>query len=564
MLELLLVDLVDRWKPLYIINISLTVSEYPLTTRMAISNCPSDILITTTNFLDKRALLDLRLVNRQIYDILTPFALRAVQFNLDYPWNGDTNSVNSRLEECQLLSSDLRYYAQNFSISINGGCLSRQVDPSLIPHLWNAIASFKSLRTFDLRWDITPKRRTDPTTGIRPQAVLAGVVDAVVQATGGELQSLNLSPSPDDPWVSESDSLQFIRGLVSLKVSLDRRGWRCSLHSQPKLFTDSELERGYRNRFCGCKPFPVQDVVSQILENNPQLESLELLHGCRGRGFSLHEILLPHLSNLVSLSIFGASFHSTTPLDPIPLRNLRHLTIHSRYSAANLDVLWSSMKAAGTCLETLTTFQVSYSLMSFLASFSGLRTLSIDAIQRYTACTSEDAVSLFTHSVLPQHASTLESLSLRFDVDIYHIDAWAFNPFTWSQVLPRLVALKSLRVHPPRISGEGLVRPSDYTTYSYLLGNYQVLLDSIQEVPDLERLEVLPPSVSTSYSGGQSKWSDLFSSELDKVTSELKVNIQRGSRRVNPRTLALYIGDLEPVEGDDGKWVLRRLVSDII
>src|SRR4051812_5441911 len=100
------------------------------------------------------------------------------------------------------------------------------------------------------------------------------------------------------------------------------------------------------------------DVLAQLIAANPSIEEMDITQGHfhQVEAFEPGDILPPTLAKLQSFTLHGLSFSLTGDdhlIHPTPVRNLRHVKILSLYSQYKLDALWTSMRAAGTSLETL-------------------------------------------------------------------------------------------------------------------------------------------------------------------------------------------------------------------
>lgn len=238
--------------------------------------------------------------------------------------------------------------------------------------------------------------------------------------------------------------------------------------------------------------------------------------------------------NLQSITIDGANPRGVKhPLPAQALRNLRHVEIFSNYEHFSMNLLWSSMKAAGTRLDTLTTAQVSLKLVDYLASYSGLKYLKIYDIITHSSCSSSEVTSSFFNRALPRHTSTLESLSLSYTANTRQIRGWDFYPASWDPLLPRMSALKSLHIPPYRPGPTAFIE-----TASMIASQYQTVLDSVQLAPNLEVLEIYWPSQTFDSETTRENWERKLERILRRVVPELTCT----GDRPRPKELRLFNG----------------------
>jgi hypothetical protein len=221
-----------------------------------------------------------------------------------------------------------------------------------------------------------------------------------------------------------------ILSLPSLKsFSIDFCSWPCPLPAFGRL---RDLHKFKFSIYLACCPLDtdVSDISHQLCDivvNNPGLAHLDLR--CTGgpHGFAR---TLPALHNMLSQS-------SASAAPPLKIQHLAISSWYTRFDVATmshfrslkslviwnwtstkrrnpswlpLQQIWPAFLVEGIHLTSLHTQEVTAELLSYLGSYSGLRTLqlTLDVEQ-------EDEISLahdFFDDVLPNHADTIEELHI--------------------------------------------------------------------------------------------------------------------------------------------------------
>ncbi|KAG7441723.1 uncharacterized protein BT62DRAFT_997011 [Guyanagaster necrorhizus] len=184
-----------------------------------------------------------------------------------------------------------------------------------------------------------------------------------------------------------------------------------------------------------------------FLGYNPDIESIDAHVWCSGpdvdeRGsISLLFSSLPTgtYSTVKTLSIGGEMFSELYACE-IPklishLRHLESLTMHITIP----DVFWDGLQEHGICLVSLTYYDPSLALLSYLSSYTGLRELSLNMLSA-----SIDG-NLHISSLLPTVITSNSSSLTTVHIEPHHGGAWCLDhPMLDALVLCR--GLKSLHV----------------------------------------------------------------------------------------------------------------------
>lgn len=148
----------------------------------------------------------------------------------------------------------------------------------------------------------------------------------------------------------------------------------------------------------------------------------------------LDDVTLPHLTHLTSL---GLEFID----DPFKTSNAYHvryrhlLKERQRYGSSPED-LWKALHKARICLQKITANEVPSSFLGYLSSYSGLRELYLEPLDRV----SSDAKAVrFFEGGLENHAQSLQTLQIitRFE------NSWCFGSHQF-QTFSSLTGLKFL------------------------------------------------------------------------------------------------------------------------
>ncbi|TFK71983.1 hypothetical protein BDN72DRAFT_836910 [Pluteus cervinus] len=507
---------------------------------MNLNNCPSDIILTISSYLDNSTNLQLRLLSRSLHDSVTPTALRHAYLAFNKLKIQESENL---IQTCRSRLPNLSRYVQHLTTDVQGWYIARHVPEESLPDLWEILSSFTSLKSLTMSWKFGIE--VDPETEVRIRDMQVGIASALMKATGGRLETLIIHPPSGELLIPKP--LLDVRGLVEFEVVYERDAWFCN-RTKP---TDGEPEHS-----CKCRLGALTTALESILPSNPGLETLTLVCGCNGTGYPIQHVFLPQMTNLHSISMRGLNPTSiSTLVPPGALRNIRHVDFQSDHWAFNLDPLWKSMKAAGTTLESLSTAQVSLDLVEFIASFSGLNKLKLFNIQSGELSSSEKITSTFWDIALPRHAPTLEMLSISWMIDVDHIPGWAFNRIAWTPILSKMVMLKSLHIHP-----DPSTMPS-YSTHTdsvpMVASSYQAILDAVQVLPSLESLEIY---WSTRSFGPARK--SVWIKASRKVLGEAAKRLWCAGETLRPMELCLFnekyfASVVEQEEGGEVFWTYR-------
>ncbi|KAF8643460.1 hypothetical protein AX16_009016 [Volvariella volvacea WC 439] len=185
-----------------------------------------------------------------------------------------------------------------------------------------------------------------------------------------------------------------------------------------RITTLTELKIVYEEEGPGVFPF-----VKQLLtQSSSSLEKVSIGLYSYEPKLSLDDIFPPRssepLASLHTLDLYGSICSlPNSPIGALPyFPNLRHLTITRAHSTSELQEnqsrLWDLLRVSHIRLESFgTTYETSDSLVKFLASFSGLQKLELDAnTMRAIYTPPPDDISGIITRVLLLHASSLKTL----------------------------------------------------------------------------------------------------------------------------------------------------------
>ncbi|KAF8663654.1 hypothetical protein AX16_000896 [Volvariella volvacea WC 439] len=534
---------------------------------VSFTSTPPDLILTIAEFLDITSLQQLRLLNHDLNAIVSPLALRNICFALA----DSEEKIQKLLECCSQPLPALWEYGRHLTIRTMGRYVAAQyVDKERISGLYNTIEQFKHLNSFEIRWE---QGYDSEETNKFVYDIQESVTKAVLKATGGKVGRLNIKP-----WISWAVPLPSgLTGFVGLEhLAFVVKQWECSMLND--VFSDGGVWSDERKRHTCIQP-GYKDALQSLIRNNPTLKTMELRQGCVTDFYDAWALFVgspnstaqPLLQDLRTLIINGVTFPHVISSQMSPFLHLEHLEVQSTYRVTPLDNLWLSLQAAGTLLKTLKTHQVSLSLVSYLALYSGLQHLVIQDIQGLPACHSPEVTSKFFQEVLPRHSSSLIQLSISFETGITYLEGWSFTPGLWMPALRSLNQLKSLRLYPgneerfrelePRspatgVGGEDRKQELD-DKYAALTRNYQEVLDCVGSLQHLESLEIVLPGRRWGWCGtGRLRWALHSRKILGEVVKRLR------SERDVPRELILFSGRYDAKKDEDsqgGGWqyVLR-------
>lgn len=514
-----------------------------------LGECPPDIFLAITSHLDRASLLQLRCTSKALSAAVTPTALRNVRFVFDQIVTGNSYLalVNFRRSARSDPLSNLYQHIQHLSIRTQGAYVRYYLNHNHVHYIWETIARMYSLKSVTISWEDGYKDDTKTSQGIKKWQ--DEICASVVKATEGKLEGLSISLSKSANRIPAA--LLQLHGLKRLKVVRGEQGWACRIiHRYAPPNDDHPRMSGP----C-CDMLPTDNGIRDIIRTNPSLEVLEILQGCRTHGFSAEDVLPETLTTLHTITFEGLSFLANPAsylANPAPLENIRHATFTSTYRTYNLDTLWKSMKAARTHLETLRTSQISYHLVDYLASYTGLREFVVRDIQDLPACVGPDVLTPFLDKLLPTHGETLETLDINFGVDVAYIEGLSFSATGWSRAMASMNALRTLCVHPPKPDPYDEEDPKGSELRSIERG-YQEIIDTIGHHPSLQHLQIHWPEHWFGCGTGRMSYYTGVRRDLGEVVPKLT------TRTGVPRELKLFSGLFTVVE-EDGKWRYRHLL----
>lgn len=477
-----------------------------------LQNQPLDVILSIAEHLDHLDRKNLRLVSRSLCNTITRRVFRAVKINckqLDRPWEDVAGRLNDFKDPA--LVKTLSQHAQHLSISSHSYCFQiysyNYVPEETVDIVCEGLRQFQAVKSLSLQWIIGDNAPRETITIV--EQFSDKVACSLLEATNNSLERLYLFPPPLCPSITLPRFSKAVCNLQLLHVEQDPQGHMCmfsnesyywdlndiaNIHSRVYLYQEGEINirKTREHAKCPSRCCPTfSSVIETIVARNPGIMDLHILFGCHSAGFK-PGCIFQGLGRLSSLVIKGLSLidKRTLSFPSESLTNLRSLDIRNRISEFNLDPLWISMKRAGAQLEVLSTFQVSFHLCDFLATYSGLRKLIINGIEpHYEDSASERTTSIFYDSVLPKHSQSLKELELGFAGKWQQRGGWTFTLHKWTSILPSMTALTILRINPDGL--DGLDGP-DGDLFNYispggdlLLHEYQIKLEQSRELPKL-------------------------------------------------------------------------------
>ncbi|TFK64134.1 hypothetical protein BDN72DRAFT_963433, partial [Pluteus cervinus] len=462
---------------------------------MPITALPLEILLQVTAFLDKKSLLDLRLVSHSIHAPVTSIALR----HISVPFHSLSASIYCPFIEgihTSNLENNARYLCARMGYAM--------VTPNdaWFADVLETISLMTRLTSFSLLAGDGPKHWWNSTFSPKPQSPLQAkhdlLIKAVLHATSTGIPRDRIID--DDIGLTElilelvpgSRTLPNVSGFDKLKklhVLRDLNTCPCGIRVIPSV----------------AQPAPrIGQDISQIIEENPGLEYLAILNGCSHYTIPFNDILPLNssattssglLNQLTTLILRGVAMvpssngdNSLLPLTAVA--QLRHVEVYSRQDHSPYTRLWNSLKAAKTELEILVTHQIDTSLINYLSSFSGLRVLEVYDLSASHDTDSSDIVRHFRDIVLRRHSTTLQTLILEPSGVVPVLDNWSFTRAGWGPALSRLTALETLCV-PPKLDDvfSAASRPSDEFVPA-IATLFSGMVEMVEDYPTLKTLEI--------------------------------------------------------------------------
>ncbi|KAF8652202.1 hypothetical protein AX16_004505 [Volvariella volvacea WC 439] len=510
----------------------------------SLQTCPSDVLHFVIGFLDIEDLLNLRLTSRTLHSIVTPNALR----NISLLWGrGGYPGIRSRLSTCSFDIppsetrrhepglTNLYVHARHLTICAIDYSVYKAISESNLPAVLSTLRRLRSLRSVTLRWYFPQSGIQE--FGISPMYLQEVICSAILIATGGALEQLVVTPKSDmsGPYhhsvlgicssVTPNLLPQCFLGIKTLKkfsFTYEMRYRRCY------------SAWGYRSRVdvgmgvhVPCLPRPFEDDVWRIVEANPGIEDLTVRYSCIKSGLNWEALQLSGHA-FKHLNLRGIQFPSAS-MDASCFTSLTHLTMDTAsfdtaIPVANLWVILSKNRPQS--LISIRTAQVTSSFLSFLRSFAGLKALTIGSLDSRFARDGEAfsprALSALAHefftSALPNHAPTLQHLSISFADDVSNVPGWTYSPSYFIPNFRLMSSLRQLALHPRGMEEGGQTEPE------IAISAYQSILDGIGAsypgVPGLRGGDIPTPGAAGILSSLESLeifWSD---EGVDIITGE--------------------------------------------
>ncbi|KAJ7601887.1 hypothetical protein DFH06DRAFT_1153305 [Mycena polygramma] len=196
---------------------------------------------------------------------------------------------------------------------------------------------------------------------------------------------------------------------------------------------DPEWER---TTFCEyLNALPMLDELQLEIQGDGVNLSLPVLSRVRKLKIKRLEVIIFGVRHLVSLSYTPATplIHEISQ-QVTPILTAVHLNFTHWWANAKWESLWSLLQGRPIHLTEINTSIVTPSLIAYLASYSGLRTLTLTADK--SAAASDRLADMFYETALAPHASTLVVLSC----SAVHEGRWSFGPHN----APHIAALRNL------------------------------------------------------------------------------------------------------------------------
>ncbi|KAF8646891.1 hypothetical protein AX16_007056 [Volvariella volvacea WC 439] len=462
----------------------------------AIQACPPEIIHFITHFLDFSSVLNLRLTSQTLHSIVTPTALRNVTLLArQNSWNAE--GIQSRLSTCNLNVAvrndqdrhtetpaslplpNLYAHAEHLIIYANSVKVYETVYHSDLPAVFATLKKLRSLRSLALIWDLPRDRASE--SSIFVFSLLEAICASVLVATNARLEQLTINPrlitsnaTIPGPHIALSavttpstfpKSLLEVRGLKKLVLNGGGGCWsrvewneRPIRHRVQRASSDSDGQP----KCCLAKVF--EDGVRRIVEKNPGIEDLSFEYRCAASDFTWDTLgVSGHGHTLERLTLYGVAF-------PRALRDVPHF--------GKLTHIAITTPSNSQSLTSIQTAQVTPSFIDFLRSFTGLKTLIIDLLERdgLSKTAPHSLLTLgreFFTKALPNHAPTLQYLSISFAEGIHNVPGWMYSPSYFVPNFSQMSSLRHLALFPSPVDED--------TDPEVAFAAYQSILDGIDD-----------------------------------------------------------------------------------
>ncbi|KAF8646902.1 hypothetical protein AX16_007051 [Volvariella volvacea WC 439] len=533
-------------------------------TPTTLANAPIDIVESIAKHLDLSTLKALRLASHDIHHQFSSVALRNIAFRI----NGRGENVQRLFEACSRPLPALYQYGRHLTVMTNGWYVARYVDEEGVQGLCRTLGKLKNLTSFEITWESGYDDKEDTT--LRIHEIQERVIDAIYEATEGKLVKLVINPWKEKGYGLPKRLKEF-RGLRELEFTMDKYGWGCRaldrFGERSTWYNETESHQ--------CIPPSYKDTLQSMISKNPGLDIFKLHQGC---AVDFHEanVLFIHSGAralaMRSLFIKGIRFSRVISAKDSPFAHLRHLEVLTPYAILPLDNLWKSLEVIGAPLETLKTLQVTLSLCSYLASYSGLQQLIIMELDDVPECTHPNVTSAFFNDSLPQHSSSLTKLHISLRTDISHLMGWSFTPELWMPAMRSLARLKSLHLYPGEVERflprrepnsdetEDYDDSDEIDTSAYsaaLVQAYQEVIAHVESLPRLQTLEIIWPDKTWGCGTGRMRWLNGCKRTLSQVVKNLRCT------NGVPKELVLLSGRHDARRmGDGSGWCFAKNMPD--
>ncbi|KAF8645760.1 hypothetical protein AX16_007627 [Volvariella volvacea WC 439] len=440
-----------------------TYSEHQLS---SFESCPNEILssiqvllaLNNSSSTYRKDILNLRLVSCRFNAFFTQFVLNTLSLSWisSDEYDGPTNR-NPRITlgppsalfvpTPDAFIPSLLWLNVSFSRDHLASLCTTKTPQEAVVHyslFWTEVSRLTSLKYLNLEWG---SQRREATLELEYCAKLSEMLfQTINNATNGGLEGLFIS---FPYWASVLESTKrFIASNPNLR----------------KIGLSNKCEHPFCSEFrCRERGLSFNSMLGSIFRSVPGVREVILENHCSFPICSMEELLPADLGevSLKELDIMASmpNRHPSTSISVPsatylpPLRNLTSLSLCPRPSdfsppVVDLDLFWAALRHCGARLSYLyLECGVSTSLMEYLSSYGGLKALDL---RIYHPINIPPASTIFSHSVLPLHAPTIQILKLECPKCLSRpgFEALTLDTEAWPSITS-FINLKTLTVHLP-------------------------------------------------------------------------------------------------------------------
>ncbi|KAF8647559.1 hypothetical protein AX16_006631 [Volvariella volvacea WC 439] len=555
----------------------------------SLDTCPADVIYSIIPYVGFDTLLNLRLTSRTLHSTVTPIALRGIS-PLSSVSQGSTTTkslddIASCLSTCnfgvsscsrdaaqrQILPTprltNIYTHAQHLTLFVDTAEVYEILNRSNLPAVIGTLRRLRALKSLLLMWLLPEDRLRGSNPFILDlQEVMCR---AVLAATSGRLEELIITPEISDFRLDLSGNAALrskfnitqgifphfllpVRGLKLFEFALDPQGMMCP--SKRSESTTREFDHGARSNgnSSGCC-IPKVVVVCRVVTMNHGIEELILECGCAHSNFTLESMEIS--GHTLQRFVFRGVRFPRVLEDSSHFRKMTWLSISPAASSdTDIDNLWLTLRKVDP--QPLTTLQpprVTRSFLEFLASFTGLETLVIYALDPENESLVELGQDFFLKA-LPNHAPTLQELRITFAEEVYEVPEWTYTPSYLIPNFSRMSSLQYLTLHPSEITGFD-------ASFDEVLSAYQAILDGIDDSCSINHTEFIPESsgilcslecLEIPWALGVLSCGGEFAKQITERVEATVCHLR--SRHGVPAELRLCTGTYGSKQLDDGLW----------